>query len=118
MKSFFEPAIFVLNRLRYPQKFLLITALFALPLGVVMWICLSIIQHDIEFSGRERVGVAYIRPLDDVVQHIQQHRALTVSYLSGAPEFKARYEAKQLEIAADMRRVEELDVRVGTLLES
>jgi signal transduction histidine kinase/CheY-like chemotaxis protein len=118
MKSFFDPAIFVLNRLRYPQKFLLITALFALPLGVVMWFCLSVIEHDIEFSGRERLGVDYIRPLNDVVQHIQQHRALTVSYLSGARDFKARYEAKQQEIAADIRRVDELDQRLGKVLES
>ena len=79
MKGLFAPAVQILNRLRYPQKFLLITALFALPLGVVMSFFMSVVQHDIEFSEHEKIGVDYIRPLDAVVQHVQQHRALTVA---------------------------------------
>jgi methyl-accepting chemotaxis protein len=108
----------ILNRLRYPQKFLLITALFALPLGLVMSFFLSVVEHDIEFSHRESLGVDYIRPLDAVTQHIQQHRALTVAFLSGAPDFKAKYEAKQAEVEADMERVDNLDRRLNRLLDS
>ena len=81
----FAPAVLVLNRLRYPQKFLLITALFALPLGVVMSFFMSVVQHDIEFSEHEKVGVDYIRPLHSVVQHVQQHRALTVAFRAARP---------------------------------
>jgi sigma-B regulation protein RsbU (phosphoserine phosphatase) len=54
VKGLFGPAVQILNRLRYPQKFLLITALFALPLGVVMFFFLRVVQHDIEFSEHER----------------------------------------------------------------
>ncbi len=118
MKGLFGPAVQILNRLRYPQKFLLITALFALPLGVVMFFFLRVVQHDIEFSEHEKVGVEYIRPLDAVVQHVQQHRALTVAFLSGAPDFKAQYEAKQLEIQADIARVDAADRRFDSILES
>jgi signal transduction histidine kinase/DNA-binding response OmpR family regulator len=114
----FGPAVRILNRLRYPQKFLLITALFALPLGVVMVFFMSVVQHDIEFSQHEKIGVEYISPLDDVVQHVQQHRALTVAFLSGAPDFKARYEAKQLEIQEDIARVDAADRRFDSILES
>jgi signal transduction histidine kinase/CheY-like chemotaxis protein len=118
VKSLFGPAVQVLNRLRYPQKFLLITALFALPLGVVMFFFLRVVQHDIEFSEHEKIGVEYIRPLDAVVQHVQQHRALTVAFLSGAPDFKAQYEAKQLEIQEDIARVDAADRRFDSILES
>jgi signal transduction histidine kinase/DNA-binding response OmpR family regulator len=79
---------------------------------------LSVVEHDIEFSHRESLGVDYIRPLDSVVQHIQQHRALTVAYLSGAEDFKAKYEAKQAEIEADMRKVDDYDRRLNRLLDS
>ncbi len=116
--NLFGPAVFILNRLRYPQKFLLITALFALPLGVVMAFFMSVVEHDIEFSRREKMGVEYIRPLDDVVQHIQQHRALTVAFLSGAHDFKEKYEAKQLEVEADIRRVDAMDKRLNRVLDS
>jgi signal transduction histidine kinase/CheY-like chemotaxis protein len=118
VKGFFAPAVLVLNRLRYPQKFLLITALFALPLGVVMVFFLRVVQHDIEFSQHEKIGVEYIRPLDDVVQHVQQHRALTVAFLSGAPDFKAKYEAKQLEIQKDIERVDAADRKFNSILDS
>jgi len=118
VRGFFAPAVLVLNRLRYPQKFLLITALFALPLGVVMLFFMSVVQHDIEFSQHEKIGVEYIRPLDAVVQHVQQHRALTVAFLSGAPEFRAKYEAKQLEIQNDIARVDAADRRFNLILDS
>jgi len=118
MKGLFAPAVLILNRLRYPQKFLLITALFALPLGVVMSFFMSVVEHDIEFSRRENMGVDYIRPLDSVVQHIQQHRALTVAFLSGAPDFQKQYEAKQVEIDADIRQVDAIDRRFDSILKS
>ncbi|HTM46989.1 MAG TPA: response regulator [Polyangiaceae bacterium] len=118
MRGLFGPAVFVLNRLRYPQKFLLISALFALPLGVVMSFFLSVVEHDVEFSSRERLGIEYIRPLDDVVQHVQQDRALTVAFLSGALDFKTQYEHKQLQIDDDILRVDAIDQRLGNLLES
>jgi signal transduction histidine kinase/CheY-like chemotaxis protein len=118
VKGLFGPAVLVLNRLRYPQKFLLITALFALPLGVVMFFFLRVVQHDIEFSQHEKIGVEYIRPLDAVVQHVQQHRALTVAFLSGGHDFKALYEAKQLEIQKDIARVDAVDRKFNSILNS
>jgi signal transduction histidine kinase/DNA-binding response OmpR family regulator len=118
VKGLFAPAVLILNRLRYPQKFLLITALFALPLGVVMFFFMRVVQHDIEFSQHEKMGVEYIRPLDDVVQHVQQHRALTVAFLSGAPDFKAQYEAKQLEIQKDIARIDAVDRKFNSILDS
>src|SRR5262245_48872667 len=118
MKGLFAPAVLILNRLRYPQKFLLITMLFALPLGVVMVFFLRVVQHDIECSEHEKIGVEYIRPLDAVVQHVQQHRALTVAFLSGAPDFEAQYEAKQLEIQKDIARVDAADRRFNAILDS
>ena len=37
----FDPAIALMNRLTYPQKFLLISVLFILPLVLVMYLLLS-----------------------------------------------------------------------------
>ena len=41
MKRFFDPAITFLNRLKYPQKFTVISLLFVLPLALVMFLLIS-----------------------------------------------------------------------------
>ena len=60
---FFRPAALVLNRLKYPQKFGLISLLFALPLIYVMQQFLREVDAGILLAAKERTGTAYLRPL-------------------------------------------------------
>jgi len=58
-----KPAIAVMNRLKYPQKFALISCLFILPLGLAMYLLISEIQSRIDFANKEKLGTLYLRPL-------------------------------------------------------
>jgi sigma-B regulation protein RsbU (phosphoserine phosphatase) len=54
----FNPAIALMNRLKYPQKFVLISFLFALPLALVMISLIREINYKIEthFGKRDSDG--------------------------------------------------------------
>jgi sigma-B regulation protein RsbU (phosphoserine phosphatase) len=62
----FKPAIALMNRLRYPQKFFLISLLFVLPLALVMNFLLSEISSRVEFAQKEIYGNIYLRPISQL----------------------------------------------------
>ena len=72
MARLLQPGIFILNRLRYPQKFLLISLLIALPLIMTLLLLFSETQPKIEFSRRELVGSHYIHKLIELCSINQQ----------------------------------------------
>jgi phosphoserine phosphatase RsbU/P len=56
----FAPAIALMNRLTYPQKFLLISLLFILPLVLVMYLLLSELSLQREFSQKELLQISIL----------------------------------------------------------
>ncbi|HBE17128.1 MAG TPA: serine/threonine protein phosphatase [Cyanobacteria bacterium UBA11149] len=62
----FQPAISLMNRLKYPQKFALISCLFILPLSLVSYLLLSEIQSRINFAKKELFGTIYLRSLNQL----------------------------------------------------
>src|SRR5438477_6446073 len=69
-----SPAVVVMNRLTYPQKFVLISLLFTLPLGYVMYELLAELNANIGFSAKERIGLQYLRPLRQLMEDVPQAR--------------------------------------------
>jgi len=84
MQSLFAPAIAVMNRLKYVQKFLLVGLLLVLPLGLVMSQYLAEVEYDINFSAKERLGLEYNAPLVNLLREFEQHAAVSSAFLSGA----------------------------------
>lgn len=82
----FIPAISLMNRLRYPQKFALISGVFVLPLLLVVYLLFSEINSRVEFAQKEIYGNAYLRPLIHFSQVVYQSRssqsAITTSLIS------------------------------------
>ncbi len=74
--TLFKPAIALMNRLKYPQKFFLISLLFVLPLALVMNLLLSEINSRIDFTQKEIYGNAYLRPLNQLWQHIPRRQLI------------------------------------------
>ena len=58
----FSPAISLMNRLRYPQKFVLISIVFFLPLGFALYQFNSSVSANRQFSEREVRGDRFLRP--------------------------------------------------------
>ncbi|BAZ17936.1 protein-serine/threonine phosphatase [Calothrix sp. NIES-4071] len=63
IEKLFRPAISLMNRLNYPQKFTLISSVFVLPLSLVMYLLISEIQSRNDFAEKEKIGNIYLRPL-------------------------------------------------------
>jgi sigma-B regulation protein RsbU (phosphoserine phosphatase) len=74
--TLFKPAIALMNHLKYPQKFLLISLLFVLPLALVMNLLLSEINSRIDFTQKEIYGNTYLRPLNQLWRHIPRRQLI------------------------------------------
>lgn len=67
----FDPAVRLLDRLRYPYKFSLISLCFALPIALLIFLLFSEIGEWIGFAAKERDGVTYLRALADARRMVQ-----------------------------------------------
>jgi sigma-B regulation protein RsbU (phosphoserine phosphatase) len=76
LKRLLEPAVAVMNRLRYPQKFILISALFTIPIAFLMYQWLTQLGTRLDFAARERVGLEYVMSLRLVMEPLERTRAL------------------------------------------
>src|SRR5687768_6882699 len=113
-----RPARSLMNRLSYPQKFLLISVLFALPLGVVMYLLVTELNDRVEFSTREMEGNQYLRPLRKMQEDVWQSRLLAAAYAQGDVTVRPDLVRMQAEIDGDVSQVERVDQVLGARLDA
>ena len=75
-KALLEPAVAVMNRLRYPEKFLLISALFTIPIAFMMYQWLAELGSRLDFAAKERSGLEYVMTLRQVMEPLERSRGL------------------------------------------
>ncbi len=119
MQKVFQPAIALMNRLKYPQKFLLISCIFILPLSVLVYLLLSDTQGWINFTRKEVLGNAYLRPQRQLWLDIQRLQLL--SYRDSVPQGQRSYrhqpEIMQMksQVATSFQALENIDQKIGTI---
>ena len=113
MRSLVTPAVALMNRLRYPQKFALISLLFALPLGLMLLFWLGEIEDRLAFARKERAGVEYVVALRRLLEPLEIIQALG----------QARDEVSVMRVARERTRLavaatalDHLDARTGEAL--
>ena len=79
MRRILWPAQALIGRLRYGQKILLVALVLLLQLGFVVYAYVNIQRGQVDFSAKERDGVAYLRPLADLTGRAVAARRLAVS---------------------------------------
>jgi methyl-accepting chemotaxis protein len=79
MVTVLSPATAWLGRLKYAYKIVLVTVVLLLPLGFVTWGYIDIQTGQVAFSGKERDGVAYLRPVLTLMARTVEARHLAVS---------------------------------------
>jgi len=87
LRRLFGPTTFVMGRLTYARKFVLLAVVLLAPLVYVGNAFVGQQGSQIAFSSKERVGVAYIAPLDELLGRLVETRAAVAT---GAPADKAR----------------------------
>ena len=77
-----SPALRLMNRLTYLKKFMLVGLLFALPLGLVLFLLVSEIDDRINFSKKELVGNKILSALRPVLENLQSERGVERAFKS------------------------------------
>lgn len=118
MRGLLLPAVSLMNRLKYLQKFLLIAVLFALPAGLTMYMLISNIDKEINFAKNERLGIEYNNGIRKLMEHLQQHRGMTSASLNGDATFQVLLLNKEAEIVEDIRNIDRLNLKLGAYLKT
>jgi len=101
------PACWLLGRLRYAQKFVVIAVALLAPLSFATYAYVTAQDAQIAFSAKERQGVAYIAPLGDLLIEAVGARAAAVAGDQG------RLAAAGQAVAAATAQVDRVDARLG-----
>ncbi|WP_157670223.1 methyl-accepting chemotaxis protein [Chitinibacter sp. GC72] len=95
MHILFAPAIALVAKLRFAQKFVLIALILAIPSFYMLGRIISNFNENIEFIEREGAGLQVAITVRSVIDLSQQHRGLTSSYLQGKTDFAAAIEQNE-----------------------
>ncbi|MDQ5903425.1 MAG: methyl-accepting chemotaxis protein, partial [Pseudomonadota bacterium] len=90
MQALFSPAVAIMNRLRYTQKFGLLGILMLVALGVLISNLYSALDTNIKASRAELVGIASVKPAQRLVQFLQMHRGMSQGVLAGNQAMKEK----------------------------
>ncbi|HSI10330.1 MAG TPA: ATP-binding protein [Rariglobus sp.] len=115
-RSWFSPAIRLLNRLTLPQKFALISFFFAVPLALVLFFLNTRIQQQISVAELEIEGVDYLTPLNALHNELPQAMSLANAYLQKQGFAMEHYPMRQTEIDRLMEKLADAELRSGKTL--
>src|SRR5450755_4110427 len=79
------PSTSLLGRIRYAHKFVVVGLVLLVPLGFLAGAYVSLQRGQVDFSARERVGVAYMSPLTALTTAVVEarHRMVAVHDRTG-----------------------------------
>ena len=118
IRALCHPGIRVLNRLRYPYKFALVSCLFMLPLTISMYLGMKEINHTVQFTEKELAGTHYLQGLQQLVADLQTHRGKEEVWLSGEKTFLDTAGKLESDIQTGFQRIHTLDQRFGARLDT
>ncbi|HEU5101875.1 MAG TPA: PAS domain S-box protein [Roseiflexaceae bacterium] len=118
MQHLLHPAIALMNRLRYPQKFLLISLLFVFPLALVLGFLIQEVNTKAAFSQKEHDGTVYLRAVRPLFEHALFQQVLAQNYYSGDGTLAADFQRAQAQIDADLAALAAVDRQLGPTLQT
>ena len=73
MQSLFAPAIGLMNRLRYNGKFMVLTVAIGIVMSILLFTVYSNLARDIHTGQNEYAGLQMLKPMNKMVQMMQQN---------------------------------------------
>jgi methyl-accepting chemotaxis protein len=114
----FSPAVAVMDRLKYAQKFVLIGLVLSVPLAFVAHEYLITQNAQISFSSKERVGVVYITPTEDLLTNIVVARSAAVRLAGGDRSVASQLATAKHAIHTWIPQVDAVDAKDGAALQT
>lgn len=118
MSQLLSPAIALMNRLRYPQKFLLISLLFIVPLALVMALLIAEVNTKADFAQKEQAGTEYLRGVRGLLEDALHEKSIAHAYINGELARAVEFQRAQSQLDADLAALEVIDNRLGAPLKS
>lgn len=116
VRKAFAPATWLLNRIRYAPKFVLIGLIFLVPFSYVSFLQFRGTTADVEFNSYERDGVAYVAPATSYLYALQRHRLFAVAAALGDGQARAKSDEAAADAARWEKEVDAVDARLGGAL--
>lgn len=110
-----KPATHLMNYLKYPQKFALISCIFVLPLSLLMYFLFSEIQNQVNFTRKELLGTRYLRPLNDLSQNVFEHQLVSDRLVLQNQSIRGTTQL-QTQITNNLRTAAQTDQALGATL--
>jgi PAS domain S-box-containing protein len=115
VKSFFAPAVGLMNRLTYPRKFLLISLVFTVPLALATVILFNKINASLDIARRQTEGLRYLTAIQPLFRAVQEQTEAMVTTASGDAGEAAR--VKNLaQVAEGLATLERAEKALGQVL--
>lgn len=118
MDALLAPGIALINRLRYPMKFLLIFVVMLIPMIVIGVLLISEIEKKVDALDAEHIGLSYFSGIRPLIQHIPQHRGMSGAFLNGAVAFREKMLSKETAIDGMFDKLVEVDKDLGEFLQT
>ncbi len=106
MQALFAPAIAIMNRMRYTQKFGAMGVLMLVAIVVLVVGLYRTLDANIQSSRAELQGIAVIKPAQRVIQFMQQHRGLSAGVIAGNEAMKETRANKEKEVSDALKATE------------
>ncbi|MDX8407901.1 MAG: PAS domain S-box protein [Mariprofundaceae bacterium] len=85
-------------RLKYPQKFAIISIVFAMPLLLLVWNELDSLEHHIEQAQLKITGITHLHQTIDLLNAIPRHRGMLNAHLADKTLFVQELQHSSAEI--------------------
>jgi methyl-accepting chemotaxis protein len=108
MHTLFAPAVSLMQRLRFPAKFILIGLVVSVAVAYFVVVNSISLGKTIGQSRLELAGVETIKPVLRLVQLVQQHRDMVSGVLAGNDDMRDGIKKKAVEISEAIRRTDAL----------
>jgi methyl-accepting chemotaxis protein len=116
MNALLAPGIALIDRLRYPLKFLLIFIIMLVPMVVMGYLLVNEIEKKVAALEAEHVGISYFAGIRPLIQHIPQHRGMSGAFTNGDDSFRQKMLDKEGGIDTMFSKLVEVDGELGKTL--
>jgi len=80
----------ILRSLSIRQRLFVSSLLYVLPLAVLLYFTVSAIRSDIQFAELEKQGITFVRPLEELMLLVSEHRIIAYLRSQGAVGLESR----------------------------
>lgn len=107
MTNLFKPSIYLMNRFKFSKKFIIIFIVFLISLCTLMTMQIRSSMNIYNIKASQSEGIHTNILLRTMIQHMQEHRGMSSTYLNGNKDFKNNLELKGSEITNDIESLNE-----------